>query len=248
MKNNMYKVLAAACAMAVVVASPAMTMTTHAHGFNIDAGHDDGGNVTVDNDYWSNQSWVEDSGNDSSSSSEPSYDEPTFEEPSAPSYEAPSYSDNSVSNSNASVSNSNASVSNSNASVSNSNGGTATAPKAARNANSMTVNVEGGQKFKIVMNADHTAYQVYHCGINKATFKAADKEGNAVAFSTVALEKGEDGLWYANIKFAEGVDTTGFTVSATAGDATYLYTELGVSGIKVNGVAALSTVPVVETK
>jgi len=242
MKNNMYKVLAAACAMAVVVASPAMTMTTHAGlGFNSNAGEDHGGDVTVDNDYWSNQSWVEDSGNDSSSSSEPSYDEPTFEEPSAPSYEAPSYSDNSASNSNASVSNSNASSSNS-------NGGTATAPKAARNANSMTVNVEGGQKFKIVMNADHTAYQVYHCGINKATFKAADKEGNAVAFSTVALEKGEDGLWYANIKFAEGVDTTGFTVSATAGDATYLYTELGVSGIKVNGVAALSTVPVVETK
>ena len=49
-----------------------------------------------------------------------------------------------------------------------------------------------------------------------------------MAFSTVALEKGEDGLWYANIKFAEGVDATGFTVSATAGDATYLYTELGV--------------------
>ena len=240
MKNNMYKVLAAACAMAVVVASPAMTMTTHAQGFNIDAGEDHGGDVTVDDDYWSNQSWIEDSGNDSSSSSEPSYDEPTFEEPSAPSYEAPcapsyeapSYSDNSVSNSNASVSNS--------------NGGTATAPKAARNANSMTVNVEGGQKFKIVMNADHTAYQVYHCGINRATFNVADKEGNAVAFSTVALEKGEDGLWYANIKFAEGVDTTGFTVSATAGDATYLYTELGVSGIKVNGVAALSTVPVAK--
>ena len=247
MKNNMYKVLAAACAMAVVVASPAMTMTTHAHGFNIDAGHDNGGNVTVDDDYWNNQSWIEDSGNDSSSSSEPSYDEPTFEEPSAPSYEAPSYSDNSVSNSNASVSNSNASSSNSSASSS-SNGGTATAPKAAGNANSKTVNVEGGQKFKIVMNADHTAYQVYHCGINRATFNVADKEGNAVAFSTVALEKGEDGLWYANIKFAEGVDTTGFTVSATAGDATYLYTELGVSGIKVNGVAALSTVPVVETK
>ena len=246
MKNNMYKVLAAACAMAVVVASPAMTMTTHAHGFNIDAGHDNGGDVTVDDDYWNNQSWIEDSGNDSSSSSEPSYDEPTFEEPSAPS-EAPSYSDNSVSNSNASVSNSNASSSNSSASSS-SNGGTATAPKAAGNANSKTVNVEGGQKFKIVMNADHTAYQVYHCGINRATFKVADKEGNAVAFSTVALEKGEDGLWYANIKFAEGVDTTGFTVSATAGDATYLYTELGVSGIKVNGVAALSTVPVVETK
>ena len=243
----MYKVLAAACAMAVVVASPAMTMTTHAHGFNIDAGHDNGGNVTVDDDYWNNQSWVEDSSNNSGSSNEPSYDEPTFEEPSAPSYEAPSYSDNSVSNSNASVSNSNASSSNSSASSS-SNGGTATAPKAAGNANSKTVNVEGGQKFKIVMNADHTAYQVYHCGINRATFKVADKEGNAVAFSTIALEKGEDGLWYANIKFAEGVDTTGFTVSATAGDATYLYTELGVSGIKVNGVAALSTVPVVETK
>ena len=234
MKNNMYKVLAAACAMAVVVASPAMTMTTHAHGFNIDAGHDNGGDVTVDDDYWNNQSWVEDSSNNSGSSNEPSYNEPTFEEPSAPSYEAPSYSDNSASGSNVSSSNS--------------NGGAATAPRAAGNANSKTVNVEGGQKFKIVMNADHTAYQVYHCGINRATFKVADKEGNAVAFSTVALEKGEDGLWYANIKFAEGVDTTGFTVSATAGDATYLYTELGVSGIKVNGVAALSTVPVVETK
>ena len=240
MKNNMYKVLAAACAMAVVVASPAMTMTTHAHGFNIDAGHDNGGDVTVDDDYWNNQSWVEDSSNNSGSSNEPSYNEPTFEEPSAPSYEAPSYSDSSTSGSNASSSNSSASSS--------SNGGTATAPKAAGNANSKTVNVEGGQKFKIVMNADHTAYQVYHCGINRATFNVADKEGNAVAFSTVALEKGEDGLWYANIKFAEGVDTTGFTVSATAGDATYLYTELGVSGIKVNGVAALSTVPVVETK
>lgn len=248
MKNNMYKVLAAACAMAVVVASPAMTMTTHAHGFNIDAGDDNGGNVTVDDNYWDNY-WSDSSSNDSGSSSEPSYDEPTFEEPSAPSYEepsapsyeAPSYSDNSASNSNASVSNSNVSSSNS-------NGGTATAPKAARNANNMTVSVEGGQKFKIVMNADHTAYQVYHCGTNKATFKVVDKEGNAAAFNTIALEKGEDGLWYANIKFAEGVDTTGFTVSATAGDAAYLSTELGVSGIKVNGVAALSTVPVVETK
>ena len=234
MKNNMYKVLAAACAMAVVVASPAMTMTTHAHGFNINAGEDNGGNVTVDDNYWDNYWSDSSSSNDGgSSSSEPSYDEPTFEEPSAPS-EAPSYSDNSASGSNVSSSNS--------------NGGAATAPRAAGNANSKTVNVEGGQKFKIVMNADHTAYQVYHCGINRATFKVADKEGNAVAFSTIALEKGEDGLWYANIKFAEGVDTTGFTVSATAGDATYLYTELGVSGIKVNGVAALSTVPVVETK
>jgi len=234
MKNNMYKVLAAACAMAVVVASPAMTMTTHAHGFNINAGEDNGGNVTVDDNYWDNYWSDSSSSNDGgSSSSEPSYDEPTFEEPSAPS-EAPSYSDNSSSGSNVSSSNS--------------NGGAATAPRAAGNANSKTVNVEGGQKFKIVMNADHTAYQVYHCGINRATFNVADKEGNAVAFSTVALEKGEDGLWYANIKFAEGVDTTGFTVSATAGDATYLYTELGVSGIKVNGVAALSTVPVVETK
>ena len=241
MKNNMYKVLAAACAMAVVVASPAMTMTTHAHGFNINAGEDNGGNVTVDDNYWDNYWSDSSSSNDGgSSSSEPSYDEPTFEEPSAPS-EAPSYSDNSASGSNVSSSNGSASSSNS-------NGGAATAPRAAGNANSKTVNVEGGQKFKIVMNADHTAYQVYHCGINRATFKVADKEGNAVAFSTVALEKGEDGLWYANIKFAEGVDTTGFTVSATAGDATYLYTELGVSGIKVNGVAALSTVPVVETK
>lgn len=105
--------------------------------------------------------------------------------------------------------------------------------------------MEGGQKFRIVMDAGRTSCQVYHCGINRTSFAVADAKGNAVAYSGVKLEKGEDGLWYMNISFAEGVDTKDFTVTAT-GDATYLSTTLGVSGIKLNGTAALSTVPATD--
>ena len=75
-----------------------------------------------------------------------------------------------------------------------------------------------------------------------------DADGNAIAFSNVTLAQGEDKLWYVNISFAESVDTKDFTVSVTKGDATYLSTELGVSGIKINGTAVLSTVPATETK
>ena len=114
--------------------------------------------------------------------------------------------------------------------------------------NSTNVNVTGGQKFRIVTNADYMAYQVYHCGISQASFAVTDADGNAVAFSSVKLEKGEDGLWYLNIAFAEGVDTKDFTVTVTKGDASYLATKLGVSGIKINGRVELSTYPASATK
>ncbi len=122
------------------------------------------------------------------------------------------------------------------------------APAVVKKANDVTVSVTGGQKFRIVTNAEHTVYQVYHCGISRAGFKVKDADGNAVAFSNVTLAQGEDKLWYVNISFAESVDTKDFTVSVTKGDATYLSTELGVSGIKINGTAVLSTVPATETK
>lgn len=111
------------------------------------------------------------------------------------------------------------------------------------NPNDVTTSVSGGQKFRSVMNKEHTAYDVYHKGVSVASFKVTDAKGNVVAFDNVTLEQGEDGLWYLNITFAEGVDTKGLTVTLTKGDASYLSKELGVSGLKVNGKVALSTVP-----
>lgn len=114
------------------------------------------------------------------------------------------------------------------------NGGSC-APAPAYNPNDVTVGTAGGQKFRVVMNSDHTSYQVFHCGISKVSFAVADSKGNAVAYDKVELVQGEDGLWYLNVAFAEDVDTKNFTVTPTAGDMTYLSDTLCVSGIKVNG-------------
>lgn len=134
-------------------------------------------------------------------------------------------------------------VSSSNSTSSSSSDSTASysAPAPAKSANDVTVSAGDGQKFRIVMNTEHTTYQVYHCGISRATFAVADADGNAVKYSNIKLEKGEDNLWYANITFPKDVDTTGYTVTATKGDPGYLSTTLNVKGIKVNGVLALST-------
>lgn len=123
------------------------------------------------------------------------------------------------------------------------NGGSYT-PAVKKNPNDVTMGVEGGQKFRTVMAGDHKSLQIYHCGISRATYTVGNADGAGVAYKTAALVKGEDNLWYMNITFADDVDTTGYAVGMTKGDANYLYTELGVSGIKINGTLALSTVPV----
>ncbi len=213
MKKNIYRILAATFAMAIMVASPATTLTTHALGFNADA-HDD-----------------TDRGKRPSSS----------DNESSESYTEPSTSSNSESSSSSSSSSgSSSSSSGSSSSSSDSGSSTVETPK---NPNDVIVRVAGGQTFRNVMNADHTTYQVYHCGDNKVTFTVTDAEGNAVAYKTVKLEQGEDKLWYENITFADDVDVKGLTLNVTKGDATYLSTELGVSGIKINGTVVLSTVP-----
>lgn len=105
----------------------------------------------------------------------------------------------------------------------------------------VVVNVPGVQKFRSVMNKDHTVYEVYHCGISRASFRVTDAKGNVVTFSTVTLEKGEDGLWYLNITLPADVDVKGLTVSLIKGDLAYLASELGVSGIQLNGTVMLLT-------
>ena len=214
MKKNIYKILAAAFAMAIMMVSPATTLTTHAVGLNANAGENTTDRGERPADY----------GHSSSESSTPS-------EPSV-SYSEPSTSSSSSSNSGSSSS--------SNSGSSDSGSSTVAAPK---NPNDVIVRVAGGQTFRNVMNADHTTYQVYHCGDSKVTFTVTDAKGNAVAYKTVNLEQGEDKLWYENITFADDVDVKDFTLNVTKGDATYLSTELGVSGIKINGTVVLSTVP-----
>lgn len=211
MKKNIYRILAAVFAMAIMVSSPATTLTTYAQGFNADA-YDD-------TDYGKRPS-------SSSSESSESYTEPSSSSNSEPST---SYSEPSTSHS-----------SSSNSGSSDSGSSTVETPK---NPNDVIVRVAGGQTFRNVMNADHTTYQVYHCGDSKVTFTVTDAKGNAVAYKTVKLEQGEDKLWYENITFADNVDVKDLTLNVTKGDATYLSTELGVSGIKINGTVVLSTVP-----
>ena len=91
------------------------------------------------------------------------------------------------------------------------------------------------------------SFQIFHCGISRATFTVGNADGTGVAYKTVALAKGEDNLWYANITFAEGVDTADYAVGVTKGDANYLYTELGVSGIKIKRNFCPPSTPIVTS-
>lgn len=204
--RKLYKVLATAFAMALVLASPQTAITSHAFGFNADAPeHEYGG----DSDFNLSDP---DSGSSSSSSGSSSSD--------SGSSDSGSYDGGSSDN------------------------GASYTPVAKKNPNDVTMGVEGGQKFRMVMAGDHKSFQVYHCGVSKATYTVGNADGTGVAYKTAALVKGEDNLWYVNITFADDVDTTGYAIGMTKGDANYLYTELGVSGIKINGTLALSTVPV----
>ena len=225
--KKLYKVFATAFAMALVFSAPQATITSHAFGFNADAPEGDHSNSSgsiddigsPDSGSYSDFSSSSDSGSSSSSYDSSSSDDSGSSESynGGSSYDAGSGSSD--------------------------NGGSYT-PAVKKNPNDVTMGVEGGQKFRTVMAGDHKSFQVYHCGISRATYTVGNADGTGVAYKTAALVKGEDNLWYMDITFADDVDTTGYAVGMTKGDANYLYTELGVSGIKINGTLALSTVPV----
>ena len=103
------------------------------------------------------------------------------------------------------------------------NGGSVvSAPSTAKKANSVTVGVEGGQKFRITKNNECNVFHIYHMGNCMLSFSAKDADGNAAAYTAVNLEKGEDGLWYLNATYPETVDTTALTMGTSKGDVTYL--------------------------
>lgn len=243
MRNKIYKVLATAFAMALVVASPNTCITSHAFGFNADAGNNsEGGMDEMPDDYWSdweNEGSSDSGASDSGASREPSYEEPSYSEPSHDSSSSNESNDNSGSSDNGSSYDSSSSTASAPAAANTGNG---------KKAENKTVNVTGGQRFRMVTNAEYTVHQIFHCGISRVAFKVVDADGNEVAFKNYVLEKGDDNLWYDNITLAEGVSTEGLTVVAVSGDATYLYTELGVSGVKLNGELALSTIPATDAE
>lgn len=214
--KKLYKVFATAFAMALVFSAPQTTITSHAFGFDGDQeGVTGGGHGGSIDDAGSPDSGSSSSSSGSSSTS--SYDSgSSYDGGSSESYDGGSGSSD--------------------------NGGSYT-PAVKKNSNDVTMGVEGGQKFRTVMAGDHKSFQIYHCGISRATYTVGNADGTGVAYKTAALAKSDDNLWYLNITFAGDVDTTDYAVGMTKGDANYLYTELGVSGIKINGTLVLSTVP-----
>ena len=218
MKNKIYKLMATAFAMALVMTSPMMTVTSHAQGFNPGA-HDDTDRGKMPSGYHDNVDSPSSSSSGSSSSG----------------------SSSSGSSSGGGSSDNGDSYDNGGSDNGGSDNGSSNGSNTVNNPNDVTVGTTGGQKFRIVMNDKHTAYEVYHCGISRVSFTVTDAEGNAVAYSTVTLEQDENGLWYENITFAESVDTKGLTLNVTKGDSLYLGTELGVRGIKINGKVVLLT-------
>ena len=244
MKKNIFKVLATTFAVGLFVASPSATITSHAFGFDSSGPTDDTQREEWDwNDYDS-----------SGSGSDETYEEPSepsYEEPSQPEYTEPAQpADTGSSSSSANESYSGGSSSNSASSntASGNGGSTVSAPSTAKDPNAFNVQVTGGQKFRITKNNECNVFHIYHMGNCMLSFSAKDADGNAAAYTAVKLEKGEDGLWYLNATYPETVDTTALTMGTSKGDVTYLYTELGVSGVKMNGTLAVSTVPVAETE
>lgn len=225
MKKKGYKILTATFAMALVLASPMTVSTSYAFGFNKDAGYGAGGSDIDADAAWA--AWEADNSSSSSSSeSSSSGSESSYSEPS--NSIAPSYSGEAVDSASSTDGYVSTGYVNNIASI------------AVKNPKDVVVNTTGGEKFRNVINKGHTSLQVYHCGLNKVTFEIKDADDNVVSFNDVKLEKGEDGLWYENITFPADVDTEDFTLTVTKGDATYLATNLGVDGIKINGTVVLT--------
>lgn len=239
--KKLYKVLATAFAFALVLASPNTAITSHAQGFNADAPMHDGDDTRpADRD----QTWsIADNASDSSSSDSGSHDSDNHDSGSQDSGNHDSGDHNSE-NHDSSSSYGGGLGFNANATEYYDENNTRPGTELPKNPNDLSMSTTGGQAFRIVMSDDHTSYNVYHCGIVRAGFDVTDLKKNPVVYKTVALEQGEDNLWYVNITIEGDADPmTSYSVRTVKGDRTYLYTTLGVSGIKVNGVLLMSTVP-----
>lgn len=245
--KKLYKVLAAAFAFALVLASPNMAIMSHAQGFNADAPEHESG----DGERPADHHWHYDEGSNSSDSgsSNPAPSDSGSQDSGNQNTGNHDSGNQDSGNHDSGSSDSGSSYGgglgfNANATEYYDENNTKPGTELPKNPNDLSMSTTGGQSFRIVMSDDHTSYNVYHCGIVRAGFDVTDLEKNPVVYKTVALEQGEDNLWYVNITIEGDADPmTSYSVRTVKGDRTYLYTTLGVSGIKVNGVLLMSTVP-----
>lgn len=244
--KKLYKVLAAAFAFALVLASPNTAITSHAFGFDADATEDTSGAGYAPDNRWDD---LRDNESNSVPSDSGSQDTGNHDSGSQDSRNHDSGNQDSG-NQDSGSSDSGSSYGggfgfNANAHEDTSGNGAQPGTEPPKNPNDLSMSTTGGQAFRIVMSDDHTSYNVYHCGIVRAGFDVTDLKKNPVVYKTVALEQGEDNLWYVNITIEGDADPmTSYSVRTVKGDRTYLYTTLGVSGIKVNGVLLMTTAPV----
>ncbi len=222
--KKLYKILAAAFAMALVAASPYTAIMSHAQGFTgPDGGYTDNGNYNepFTDDYWGD-------------ATEPSHSEPSYSEPSYDSGSGDSGSSDSGSSYSAPSGDSG------------NGGGAATAPSGlATKGNTKTI--DGFETFRQVNKANDGRVAIYHCGIEQYTAQLIDASGNAVAFKYANLyQDTETGKFYLNIVTENGVDTTGYTVCTWKGSVDYL-PELGLSGVTLNEVVVVDAEAAAET-
>ncbi len=223
--KKLYKILAAAFAMALVAASPYTAIISHAQGFTgFDGGYYEQ-DFEMTDDYWGD-------------ATEPSYSEPSYSEPSYDSGSSDSGSGDSESSYSA--------PSGDSGNGGNSGGGAATAPSGlATKGNTKTI--EGYETFRQVNKAKVGRVAIYHCGIEQYTAQLMDAGGNAVAFWYANLyQDTETGKFYLNLVTEDGVDTAGYTVCTWKGSIDYL-PELGMNGVTLNGVVVAEPAATAET-
>ncbi len=224
--KKIYKILAAAFAMALVAASPYTAITSHAQGF---VGDWDGGQYGTGADTDAEGYWGDPTENFSSNSSE-SYSEPSYDSGSSDSGSGDSGESYSASSGD-----------------SGSNGGGAAAAPSGLATKGNTKTIDGFETFRQVNKAKDGRVAIYHCGIEQYTAQLMDADRNAVAFKYANLyQDTETGKFYLNIVTEDGVDTAGYTVGTWKGSIDYL-PELGLNGVTLNGIVVAEPAATTET-
>lgn len=221
--KKLYKVLAAAFAFALVLASPNMTIMSHAQGFNADATEwcngEEGVAPSVE------ESWAEYLNNpsDSGASNSGGQDSGNHNSGSSNNGNQDSGSSNNSSNHTETVYNE---AGEAQTVVASDGGSSYVKPNYTPGSQTSA----GKQNFREVVNAGAGTYKVIHCGSEKMTFTLKDVDGKAKAADSIALKTLADGRWAINFTVK---DATGCTIGAPL-DRTYMYDTLGVSCVTIN--------------
>ena len=236
--KKFYKILTAALAAAIIMASPVGTLTARAEGAGFEAGNEGkdagsgaeagGAGDQAMQDFMNSLQQQEQAPAPEPAPAPAPAPAPDPAPAPAPSQPAPTPSvEENSSNTGSTQSGSTQNKSN----------------KSKEDLNDVAMSVEGGEEFHSVMNEDHTRFDVVHDASGVASFDVTDAEGDKVKLGTLELVQGEDGLWYLNIIFAEGIDAEGLVLNLLEGDLEYLETELGITGIQINGKVVMLTNP-----